>query len=124
MHTSSMIRSLLTTKNALLRPAPQVLEVRREWNQCTIMEPRKTHNIETFCIICLTKTWSNRTKPDLKGFSNPFHLFRNVQNKRDKRSSDGIIIYISDQIQNDVTEINKRIGSLIWIKTRKNVSFK
>ena len=56
--------------------------------------------ITRYALVLLQETWtSKKSKIDIDGFSNPIHSFRKVQNRRAKRNSGGIIIYIKDSIR-------------------------
>jgi exonuclease III len=71
-------------------------------------------------IICLSESWTNsNSKIDIAGYSNPIHSFRKYQNRRAKRSSGGLIVYIKNSIRKGVTLERNTIDCIIWIKLDK-----
>ena len=71
-------------------------------------------------MICLTETWtSKRSNIDLKGYSNPIHSYHKVQNRRAKRNSGGIIIYIRDTLRKGVKLVKNEMDCLVWIMLDK-----
>ena len=72
-------------------------------------------------IVCLSESWTNKhSLIDITGYSNPIHSFRKYQNRRAKRSSGGLIVYIKDFIRNGVKLIQNTIDCIIWLKLDKN----
>ena len=59
-------------------------------------------------IICLTETWTcKNSRIELNGYSNPIHSYRRFQNRRAKRASGGIIVYIKDDIRQGIKLVKK-----------------
>ena len=56
---------------------------------------------------------------ELSGFSKPIHSLRRFKNRRAKRASGGVIIYIKDEIRKGIKLIKNDIDSIIWIKLDK-----
>ena len=72
-------------------------------------------------IICLTETWTSKnSRIELNGYSNPIHSYRRFKNRRAKRSSGGIIVYIKDDIRQGIKLVKNNVDCLIWIKLEKN----
>lgn len=96
------------------------------WNIEGLSNEKKTNKefsdfITKFDIICLIETWTRKnSKIDLTGYSNPIHSFRRFQNKRAKRASGGLLIYIKDSIRKGVKLMKNDTDSIIWIKLDKN----
>ena len=77
--------------------------------------------ISKFQIICLYETWTSKnSKIELTGYSNPIHSFRRFQNKKAKRASGGLLIYIKDNLRKGVKLIKNEIDSIVWIKLEKD----
>ena len=75
-----------------------------------------TKFISNYQIICLSETWTNKSsKIDLKGYSKPIHSYRRFQNRRAKRASGGIIIYIKDDIRQGVKLVKNEIDCVVWL---------
>ena len=68
----------------------------------------------------MQETWTTRHSDiELDGYSHPIHSFRRFQNKRAKRASGGLIIYIKDNIRKGVKLIKNEVDCLIWLKFDK-----
>ena len=68
----------------------------------------------------MQETWTTRHSDiELDGYSHPIHSFRRFQNKRAKRASGGVIIYIKDNIRKGVKLIKNEVDCLIWLKFDK-----
>ena len=77
--------------------------------------------ITKYDIICLYETWTSKTsKIDLIGYNKPNHSYRRFQNKRAKRASGGLVVYIRDSIRKGVKLMKNDIDSIIWFKLDKN----
>lgn len=80
-----------------------------------------TNFISQHDIICLSETWTKKnSKIDLNGYSDPIHSYRHFQNRRAKRASGGIIIYIKDSVRRGIKLIKNDIDCLLWLKVDKN----
>ena len=96
------------------------------WNVEGLSERKKADRnfvgfITKYDLVCLQETWtSKKSKIDIDGFSSPIHSFRKVQNRRARRNSGGIIIYIKDTIRNGVKLVKNDIDCIVWIKLDKN----
>ena len=76
--------------------------------------------ISDYPIICLSETWTNKhSKFDSKGYSKPIHSYRRLQNRRAKRSSGGIMIYIKDDIRQGVKLVKNELDCVVWLKLDK-----
>ena len=76
--------------------------------------------MSSYNIIVLYETWTSKhSNVKLSGFSKPIHSFRRFKNRRAKRASGGVIIYIKDEIRKGIKLIKKNIDSIIWIKLDK-----
>ena len=58
-------------------------------------------------------------KVELSDDSKPIHSFRRFSNRRAKRASGGVIIYIKDEIRKGIKLVKNEIDSIIWIKLEK-----
>ena len=68
----------------------------------------------------MQETFTNKnSKIQLNGYK-AVHSYRRLQNKRAKRSSGGLIIYIREQYQKGVKIVKNDIDCLIWLKFDKN----
>lgn len=71
--------------------------------------------------ICFSETWTKKnSKINLNGYSDPIHSYRHFQNRRAKRASGGIIIYIKDSVRKGIKLIKNDIDCLLWLKVDKN----
>lgn len=53
------------------------------------------------------------------GYSKPIHSFRRFRNRRAKRASGGLIIYIKDELRKGIKLVKNDIDSIVWIKLEK-----
>ena len=96
-----------------------------QWNIEGLTEAKQsceqfTNFLSQYHVICLSETWTNKqSQIKLSGYSNPIHSYRRLQNRKAKRSSGGIIIYIKDSIRKGVKLIRNNIDCLIWLKFDK-----
>ena len=68
----------------------------------------------------LYETWTSKnSNVELFGFSKPIHSYRRFKNRRAKRASGGVIIYIKDEIRKGIKLIKNDVDSIIWIKLDK-----
>lgn len=85
------------------------------------MVKRASHDFSNFLkrfdIICLNETWTNKNSIiDISGYSKPIHSYRRFQNRRAKRSSGGIIIYVKDNIRKGISLVKKYSGLYSLVK--------
>ena len=72
-------------------------------------------------ILLFTETWSNKLYDySVDGFHS-YILNRSVKLKGSKRDSGGIIIFISDQLKNDVEFLKNTDDCFIWVKLKGNL---
>ena len=57
---------------------------------------------------------------ELTGYSNPIRSFRRFLNKKAKRASSGLLIYIKDILRKGIKLIKNEIDSIVWIKLEKD----
>lgn len=95
------------------------------WNVEGLSNEKKNNKdfsdfITGFDLICLYETWTSKnSKIDLIGYSKPIHSYRRFQNKRAKRASGGLLIYIKDSIRKGVKLVKNDIDTIIWVKLEK-----
>lgn len=71
-------------------------------------------------MICLQETWTNKnSKINLEGYRKHIHAYRRLQNRRAKRSSGALIIYIKDNIRKGVKLVKNDIDCLVWLEIDK-----
>lgn len=69
----------------------------------------------------MSETWTaKKSKIDINGYANPIHSYRKIVNKKAKRNSGGLIVYIRDSIRKGIKLIKNEIDCLIWIKLDKH----
>jgi len=76
----------------------------------------KTHDILLF-----TETWSSESYDySVEGFTH-YVLHRKLLHKHSRRENSGLIIYISDNINNHVSLLKNENDSMLWMKIDKNL---
>jgi hypothetical protein len=72
--------------------------------------------------VCLSETWTNKkTNIELNGYKNPIHSYRKFQNRRARRASGGIIIYIKNDIRKGVKLVKNDTDCIVWLKLDKHL---
>ena len=70
-------------------------------------------------IIFLYETWANSSSfLDITGYK-CLNFYRKFQNRRAKRSSGGVAVFIKNEIANGVTVVKTVHDSIIWLKLDK-----
>jgi exonuclease III len=78
-----------------------------------------TKFISSFDLIFLSETWTNKgSKIDLEGYK-LIHSYRKIQNRRAKRNSGGILVYIKNDLFKGIKLLKNDIDFLLWIKLEK-----
>ena len=96
------------------------------WNVEVLSKSKRANTnfvdfISKYDLICLSESWTSRNSNiTLNGYCNPIHSYRRVQNRRAKRNSGGIIIYIKDTIRPGIKLVKNEIDCLVWIMLDKN----
>ena len=76
--------------------------------------------IADYEIIVLYETFTTKkSKIELSGYSKPIHSYRRFRNRRAKRASGGVIIYIKDELRKGIKLVKNDVDSIIWIKLDK-----
>ncbi|MCG8113230.1 MAG: endonuclease/exonuclease/phosphatase family protein, partial [Candidatus Thiodiazotropha taylori] len=76
--------------------------------------------IADYNIICLLESWTTKSsKIDINGYRTLVHSYRRFINKRAKRASGGIIIYVRENIHKGVKMIKNELDCIVWLKLDK-----
>ncbi|MEW8546197.1 MAG: endonuclease/exonuclease/phosphatase family protein, partial [Candidatus Thiodiazotropha sp.] len=76
--------------------------------------------IYKYDIICLIETWTTKTSQiEITGYKTLVHSYRKFVNKRAKRASGGLIIYVKNSIYKGVKLVKNEIDCIIWFKLEK-----
>jgi hypothetical protein len=71
-------------------------------------------------IVFLSETWTdNDSDIGIDGYS-CFNFYRKFRNKRAKRNSGGIVIYVRDLYKDGVTVVKNNFDTIIWLKLDKS----
>ena len=76
--------------------------------------------ISKYDIFCLIETWTTKTSQiEIDGYKILVHSCRKFVNKRAKRASGRLLIYVKNSIYKGVKLVKNEIDSIIWLKLDK-----